>query len=136
MGWQRLNSRRNSVSLCLFREQPLGFVSVSLALSVLLVRILYCDLLAHNVLVVHIGDGRIRGLEIAVRDEAVALGLGCDFVARDLGRIHQRPELSESVVQCPLVHAMIEVTNEQFCADFDILLLVRGGLVDAYPTSV
>jgi hypothetical protein len=47
------------VSLGLFREHTLGFVSVSFALSILLVRILDRDLLAHNVLVVHAGDSRV-----------------------------------------------------------------------------
>ena len=88
MCWQRLYCRGDSVSLGLFRQHTLGFVSVSLTLSILLVRILNRNLLAHDILVVHAGDSRVGGFEVAVRDETIALGCARDVVARNLWRIH------------------------------------------------
>lgn len=136
MCWQRLNSRRNSVSLGLFSKHTLGFVSMSLALAIFLIRVLNCDLFGHDVLVVHAGDGRIRGLEIAVGDETVTFRRGCDFIARNLWRIHQWSESTECVVQSLLVYTWIKIANEQLCANLDILLLICRCLVHTYPASV
>jgi hypothetical protein len=124
------------MSFCLFREHTLGFVSVSFALSVFLVCILDCNLLAHDVLIMHAGDSRIRGLEVTVRDETVSLGCTGDVVARNLWRIYQRPESAKCVVQGLFVHSRIEVTNKQLCANLHILLLVCGCLVHTYSASV
>lgn len=109
---------------------------MALALSIFLVRILDCDLFGHDVLVVHAGNSRVRGLEVAVGYEAVALGCRRDFVARNLWRIHQWSESAECVVQGLFIYAWVEITHEQLRADFNILLLVGGCLVNAYPTSV
>lgn len=54
-----LYSGRDAMSLGLFCKHAFCFVSVSLALSVLFVRVLYGDLLVHDVLAMHAGDGRI-----------------------------------------------------------------------------
>jgi hypothetical protein len=71
------------MSFGLLRKHALCFVSVALALPVLLVCILHRDLFVYHVLSVHVGDGGIRGLEVAEGDEAVALG-DANVVARDL----------------------------------------------------
>lgn len=57
--WQGLDGRRDTVGLCLLGEHSFGLVSVALALSVLLVGVLDRDLLAHHVLAVHAGNGRV-----------------------------------------------------------------------------
>lgn len=59
-------------SLC--GQRSLGFITVSLALSILLVRVLYGDLLVHEILPVHVRDRRIRRLKVAKRDEPITLG--------------------------------------------------------------
>jgi hypothetical protein len=136
MCWQRLDGRRNSVSLGLFGEHTFGFVSVSLALAILFIGILDCDLLGHDVLIVHTGDGCIRGLKVAVGDETIAFRGSSDFVARNLWRIHKWSETAECVVQGLFVDAWVEITNEQLCTNLNVLLLIGRCLVHAYPTSV
>jgi hypothetical protein len=134
-------------------QHALGLVTVSLALAVLLVRILHGDLFINQILAVHVGDGGVGGLEVAKRDEAVAFGQVI-VVAGDLrslarqpaatgptgalylGHAGQVPEARERVVQNMLGHHGIEVTDEQLGADLDRLLLISRGLVHANRLSV
>ena len=81
----------NVVFLCLGGEHALCFITMALALPVLLVGILYADVLVHQILTVHVGDGVVRGLEVGVGHEAVTLGQA-SLVAGDLGRLHERAE--------------------------------------------
>jgi hypothetical protein len=55
-------------------QHSLGFVAVSLALSVLFIGVLDRDLLVHKVLAVHASDCAVGGFKVCKRDEAVALG--------------------------------------------------------------
>lgn len=118
------------MGLCLFREQTLCIVSVARTLAVLLVCILHGDLLALHVLAVHVGDGSIRGVEVGVGNEAVALGQS-EIVARNLGGADELPETQECVVQRALVDLVVQVADEQLCAHLDALCLVCRGLVHA-----
>lgn len=56
---------------------------MSLALAILLVGILDRDLLVHEVLTVHIGDGIVRSIEGGKGEESVTLGV-VGLVAGDL----------------------------------------------------
>ena len=47
---------------------------MSLAFPILLVRILHRNLFVHQVLAIHVGDGRVRGFEIGKRHKSVSLG--------------------------------------------------------------
>jgi hypothetical protein len=116
------------MSFRLLRKQTLRLVSVTLALAVLLVRILHRNLLVHHVLVVHVLDGVVRGLEVGVRHKSIALGQHL-FVPCDLGRTRELTKADERVVQRPLVHHLVQVSDEELGTDFDVLLLVSGGLV-------
>ena len=135
MGWQRLDSGCYAMCLGLFREHAFCFVSVALALSVLLVRVLNGDLLAHHVLAVHAGNGCIRRVEVAKGDEAVALGQAV-FVAGHLGGHCEGAELAKGVVKRLLVDHCVEVADKQLGANVDVLLLVCRRLVHPYPAAV
>merc|ERR1712225_151603 len=78
-----LHFRHDIILLARASEHTLRLITVSLALAVLLVRVLHGDVLVHQVLAVHVCDGVVGGLEAGVRDEAVAFreaGLvACDF---------------------------------------------------------
>lgn len=121
--------------LGLFCKHTLCFVSMSLAFSVLLVRVLHRDLLVHHVLAVHAGDSGIGRFEVAIGNETVSLG-HVVVIARDLWRIDQWSELAEGVIQRLLVHHLVEVANEQLCANLDVLLLICGCLVHSYAVAV
>lgn len=69
---ERLDGQVDVVLAGLGGEGALGLVAVPLALAVLLVRVLHRDLLVHEVLAVHVGDGVVARLEGAEADEAVA----------------------------------------------------------------
>lgn len=58
----------------LSREHTFGLVTVSLALAVLLVRVLDRDFFVHEILAVHVGDGVIRRLKVGEGNESVSLG--------------------------------------------------------------
>lgn len=133
--WQRLDGGRDAVGLGLLREHALGLVAVALALAVLLVGVLDRDLLAHHVLAVHAGNGRVRRVKVAKGDEAVALGQAV-FVAGNLGGDRQRAELAKRVVERLLVDHGVEVADEQLCANLDVLLLVGRGLVHTDAAAV
>lgn len=96
---------------------------MSLALAVLLVRVLHADILVHEVLGVHVCDGVVGGLEVGVGDEAVAFG-EAGFVAGDLGRRDQGAEAGEGFVEGLFVDEGVEVADEELGADFDCFLLV------------
>ena len=81
----------NVVFLCLGGEHALCFITMALALPVLLVGILYADVLVHQILTVHVGDGVVRGLEGGIGDKAVALG-EAGLITRDLGSLDERAE--------------------------------------------
>jgi hypothetical protein len=115
------------VLLCLGGEHALSDVAMAFALAVLLVGILHADVLVHEVLAVHVGDGVVGGLEGGVGDEAVALGEP-GLVAGDLWRLDERAEARECVVEGLLVDEGVQVADEELSSDFDGLLLVCGGL--------
>lgn len=116
--------------LSLGREFSLGLVTVSLALAVLLVRVLDCDLLAQQVLPVHSIPRHIRSLEPIERDKSIALG-HVVLVANDSRRRNKCAELRERVVKDLLIHLLVQVIDEQLGANVGGLLLVGAGLVDA-----
>ena len=130
VGWQGLHGGGHAVGLCLFREQTLCVVTVAGALAVLLVGVLHRDLLAHHVLAVHVRDGGVRGVEVGVGHEAVALG-HVELVAGDLGGADELAEAQEGVVEGTLVDHGVQVANEQFGADLHALSLVCRCLVHA-----
>jgi hypothetical protein len=115
------------VFLGLGGEHAFCFVAMALAFAIFLISILHADVLVHKVLAVHVGDGIVGGFEGGVGDESVALG-EAGLVARDLGRLNERAETGEGVVEGLLVHDGVEVADEELGADFDRLLLVCGGL--------
>jgi hypothetical protein len=55
-------------------EHSFGLVAVALALAVLFVRVLHRDLLVHQVLAVHVGDGVVGSFKVGKGDEAVTFG--------------------------------------------------------------
>ena len=121
-------------------EHSFGLVAMSFAFAVFLVGVLHGDLLVHEILAVHIGDGRVGGLKVPERHEPVALG-EVVIIARDLCRlvesfdqdpgkeaclwyVDQITEPAERIVQHLLRHHRIEVSNEELCADLHRLLLI------------
>ena len=121
--------------LCLLGEHTFCLVSMALSLPILLVRILDRDLLIHHELAVHTGNGAIRRFKVAIGDEAIALGQAV-LVAGDLGRVDQGTKLAKGIVKCLLVNHAVEVTQEEFSANLDVLLLVGRGLVDTDAATV
>ena len=111
------------MSLGLLRKHTFRFISVSLALSVLFVCILDCDLLVHHVLAIHACNGGVGGFKVAERDETIALG-ELNFVSRNFGGIYERAKLAECVVESLLVDHGIKAADEQLGADLNIPLLV------------
>jgi len=132
---QRLHSGGDSVSLGLLRQHALGFVSVAFALAVLLVSVLHRNLLVHNVLAMHAGNGGVGRLEVAEGDETVALGQ-VGLVAGNLGGVDQGPETAKGVVERLLVNHGVKVADEELGADLDVALLVGRGLVDTQAAAV
>ena len=59
---------------CLRCQHSLRLITMSLSLTILFVGILHRNLLVHEILTVHIGNGRVGGLEIGEGDETVTLG--------------------------------------------------------------
>jgi hypothetical protein len=55
-------------------QRSLRLITMSLSLAILFVGILHRNLLVHEILTVHIGNGRVGGLEIGEGDETVTLG--------------------------------------------------------------
>ena len=72
--WDRCRCGLHAVGFCLCGEHAFGLVAVALALTVFLVGVLDGDVLVHEVLVVHVGNGVVGRFEVAVGDEAVAFG--------------------------------------------------------------
>lgn len=72
--WNLLCWRANIVFPSLRSQRSLGLITMSLSLAILFVGILHRNLLVHKVLAVHIGNGRIGGLEVGEGDEAITLG--------------------------------------------------------------
>ena len=66
--------RLDAVLFCLGGEHAFGFVAVALAFAVFLVGVLDGDFLVHEVLPAHVLDRVVRGAEVGVGNEAVALG--------------------------------------------------------------
>lgn len=133
--------------LSLRGEHTLGLRTVPLALGVLLERVLHRHLLAAQELAVEVLDRLVGRLKVVEADETVTLGLSCAGVARDLQSAKSkrlpsslrsthlwlfgnRAESRKRVVQLLLGHALVEVSNEEVCANVNLLLIVRG-LVDA-----
>ena len=81
--WDGCRSGLHAVGFCLGGEHALCLVAVALAFAVFLVGVLDGDVLVHEILVVHVGDGVVGGFEIAVGDETVAFG-EVGLVAGDL----------------------------------------------------
>ena len=122
------------MGFCLCSEHSLCLISVAVAFAVLLVRVLYRDVLVHEVLVMHVGDCVVGGLEVRVGYEAVAFG-EIGFVASDLERCqwadvrrgertdlglsNKRAEAAEGVIEHPLVNHGIKVADKEFSPDFD-----------------
>lgn len=59
LGWDLLGGWADVVLASLGGQHSLCLISMSLALAVLLVRVLYGDLLVHEILPVHVGDSCI-----------------------------------------------------------------------------
>lgn len=114
--------------LGLGREHALSLITVALALAVLLVGVLHADVLVHKILPIHIGNGVVGSFEVAIGDEAIALGQSL-IAARNLGWSNERAEARESVIEGLFVDEGVEVTDEELSAHFGGLLLVCGGLV-------
>jgi hypothetical protein len=74
----------DTVGFSLSGKHSFRLVTVSLTLSVLLVRVLDRDLLVHEVLAVHVGNGIIGRFKVGERNEPIALGQ-VRFVAGHLG---------------------------------------------------
>ena len=115
---------------CLCSEHTLCLVAVSFSLAVLLVGVLHRDVLVHEVLIVHVGNGIVRGFEVGVGYEAIAFG-EVGFIAGKLGLSYERTETAKGVVKHSLVDHGVEVANEEFSTHFDGFLFVSAGLVDA-----
>lgn len=72
--WRKwLDGRLDIVFPSLRCEHTFGFITVSLAFAIFLVRVLDRDFFVHEILTVHVGDCFVRGLEIGKGDEAIAL---------------------------------------------------------------
>lgn len=106
-GWGRLHA----VSSGLRREHAFCLVAVAFSLAVLFVGVLHTDVLVHEVLVVHVGDGVVGGFEVGIADKAVAFG-EVGFVAGDLRFVSEglergrRGRVWEEVRECTFGWAM------------------------------
>lgn len=74
MWWKLLALWLDVVFAGLRSQHSLGFVTMSLALSIFFICVLYGDLLVHEILAVHAGDCAVGGFKVCKRDEAVAFG--------------------------------------------------------------
>ena len=108
---------------------------MALAFPVFLVSILDRYLLVHDVLPIHVLNSSIGGLEIAERDEPIALG-NANVIASDLWGVHQGSEPAECTIERLFADHRIQVTNEELGANLGRLLLVCRCLVDADRFSV
>lgn len=122
--------RYHVVLLSFGSKLSLGVVTVPLALPVLLVRVLYGNLLAQQVLAIHCFPRRIRSLEGVVGHETIALG-NIVLVTDDGRWRHQGSELREGIEQDLLVYLLIQIVDEQLGANVSGLLLVGACFVDA-----
>lgn len=82
--WRHGLSLGSNVALFGLRGKlSLGFVSVSLALSILFEGVLHCDLVAEDILAVEIVNGGVAALKVTKADEAKsfasAVVVACNF---------------------------------------------------------
>jgi hypothetical protein len=109
-------------------KHALGGVAVALVLAALFEGVVDGDGPIAQVLVVHSVDGSIRGFEAVEAHKAEPLRLASVGVAHDFGRADDETEGTEGVVKQFLVHAWVEIANEEVGADIS-LAAVGGGFV-------
>lgn len=98
--------------LGLLRERTLCCVTMPLALTILLVSVLDNNFLVHQVLSMQVGDGIVRGLEVGVADEAIALAQ-VRLIPRHLWGGNERPKAREGLVQDLLIHHHVQIAHKQ-----------------------
>lgn len=111
-------------------QLSLGLITVSLALSILFVRILHSDLLTEQILSIHHFSRRVRGFKGVIRYEAIPLR-DIILVANDRRWRHQRSELGERIEQDLFVNLLVQVVHEQLGANVCGFLFVGARFVDA-----
>ena len=118
------------MAFCLRGKLSLCCITMPLAFTILLVRILNGDFLVHQVLPVHSLDSLVRCVEISEGQEAVTFAQVV-IIASDLRSGDERAKSSERVVQRSFVYHRIKIANEKLRTDFDRLLLVSASFVDS-----
>lgn len=108
---------------------------MALTLAVLLKGVLYGDLLAHNVLSIHVQDSVVTALEVAIADKTKAF-TGAIIISCHLGYAQERTKSAESVVKDLLIHHGIDAADEELSTDVGRLLLVGASLVDTQGFSI
>lgn len=138
--WHSRNCHLNTILDSMCSKCTLRLISMLLTLAVLLVCILYLDLLASQVLSVHVFHSAITSLEGGVADEAESLAETA-LVASDLWWGQEWSEAREGFVEGTLVNHGVETADKELGADAgwssgcDTILvdcsLVCVGLVEA-----
>lgn len=135
-GWRENLLLGHYVVLLAFGGQSsFRLITVALALAVLLVRIVYTDSLAQEILPVHVRQRGVGGLERVKADETIPLG-DVVVVAHNVGLAEDLTEGAEGVVEDLFVDLGVEVVDKKLGANVDRLLLVGGRLIDAEGLAV
>lgn len=116
-------------------KHTLRFITVTLALAILLVGILDGDLLVHHILTMHVCDSSIGRIEVGKRHKSVTFG-HLKLITRHFRSVDERPKAAKCVVECLLVNHGIQISYKEFCANLDVLLLVGRGLIHTNRGSV
>jgi hypothetical protein len=96
-------------------QRSLCFVSVPLPLAVLLVCVLYCYFLVHEILPVHMLNRSITRFETGIRHKSISFA-EVRIVSCDLRRGNQLSKSDECLVQHLLIYHTVQVANEKFRA--------------------